>query len=378
RRKVYRHPGLQRLLNDRRINEEVTPATLDVLVATETISARLTSQDFALLQEVGILRPELGYEADAIRLADGTRIPADLADEGARDEIVRRCLGTRLKGGHIIHACFFLGPRKFYETLRKLDAAERRQICMTSISYVNELYGEESLKRLQRKAARFVNTGLIVTLAGAVASDGLEDGRVLSGVGGQYNFVAMAHALEDGRSILMIRSTTEEEGKVLSNVRWSYGHVTIPRHLRDIVVTEYGIADLRGRSDAEVIAALVEIADSRFQDELLKEAKRAGKISKDYRIPDHARNNRPEQLEKIMARYRERGLFPAFPFGTDLTEEEVVLKKALLALKQMVQGEKLRLPGLSEIRKTIVVPDRARPYLERMALSHPQTIRERV
>src|SRR2546423_5612846 len=307
-----------------------------------------------------------------------THTPADVLDEEARDEIGRRCLGTRLKGGHFIHACFFLGPRKFYETLRKMDAAEREQICMTGISYVNELYGEEKLKRLQRKAARFVNTGLIVTLAGAVAADGLEDGRVVSGVGGQYNFVAMAHALEDGRSILMIRSINEEDGRLRSNVRWGYGHVTIPRHLRDIVVTEYGIADLRGRSDAEVIAALLEIADSRFQDELLKGAQRAGKLSKDYCIPDHARNNRPERLEKVLARYRERGLFPAFPFGTDLTEEEVILKKALLALKQTARWKKLRLPRLSEIRKAVAVPDHARPYLEPMALSRPQTFKARL
>jgi len=378
RRKVYQHPGLQRLLNDGRISEEVTPATLNVLVETGTISARLTPQDFAFLQDIGILRPGLDYEAGVIRLDDGTHIPANLVDKEARVEIGRRCLGTRLKGGHIIHACFFLGPRKFYETLRKMDASEREQICMTGISYVNELYGEEGLKRLQRKAARFVNTGLVVTLAGAVASDGLEDGRVLSGVGGQYNFVAMAHALEDGRSVLMIRSTKEEDGRLHSNIRWSYGHVTIPRHLRDIVVTEYGIADLRGRNDAEVVAALLEIADSRFQDELLKQAKRAGKIGEDYRIPDRARNNRPERLEEMLARYRGRGLFPAFPFGTDLTEEEVVLKKALLALKQMTQWKKLRLPRLTEIRKTIAVPDHARPYLERMALSRAQTFKERL
>ncbi|HEY0322156.1 MAG TPA: acetyl-CoA hydrolase/transferase C-terminal domain-containing protein [Pyrinomonadaceae bacterium] len=378
RRKVYHHPGLQRLLNDGQIGEELTPATLEALVEAGVISARLTQQDFALLQEFGILRPGLAYEAGAICLDEVTRIPANLADEGASDEIGRHCLGARLKGGHIIHACFFLGPRKFYETLRKLDRSEREQICMTSISYVNELFGEEGLKRLQRKAARFVNTGMIVTLLGAVASDGLEGGRVVSGVGGQYNFVAMAHALEDGRSILMIRSTNEEDGKLSSNIRWSYGHVTIPRHLRDIVVTEYGIADLRGRSDAEVIVALVEVADSRFQDGLLKEAKRAGKISRDYRIPDHARNNQPERLEKMLGRYRERGLFPAFPFGTDLTEEEVVLKKALLALKQTVQGEKLHLPRPSEIRKTIIVPDQTRPYLERMALSRPQTLKERL
>jgi acyl-CoA hydrolase len=378
RRKVYHHLGLQRLLNDRRISEEVTPATLEVLVETGVISEWLTRHDFALLQKFGILRRALNYEAGTIRLDDGARIPANLADEGARDEISRCCLGNRLKGGHFAHACFFLGPRKFYDTLRQMDAAEREQICMTGISYVNELYGEEELKRLQRKAARFVNAGLIVTLNGAVASDGLEDGRVLSGVGGQYNFVAMAHALEDGRSILMIRSTIEEEGKLRSNIRWSYGHITIPRHLRDLVVTEYGVADLRGRSDEEIIVALVEVADSRFQDELLKEAKRAGKLSEDYRIPDHARSNRPERLEEVLARYRERGLFPEFPFGTDLTEEEILLRKALSKLKQTVQRKKLPRPRLTEIRKTVAIPDQARPYLERMTLDQPQTLKERL
>jgi hypothetical protein len=223
-----------------------------------------------------------------------------------------------------------------------------------------------------------VNTGLIATLGGAVASDGLEDGRVLSGVGGQYNFVAMAHELEDGRSIMMIRSTSEEDGKVRSNIRWNYGHVTIPRHLRDFVVTEYGIAELRGRSDQEVITALLEIADSRFQDELLQSANHAGKISKDYRIPDSARNNRPERLKQMLARYRDRGLFQEFPFGTDLTEQELTLQKALRALEQTFQGKRLHLPRPAEIRKTAAIPDHAHQYLERMELDRPQSIKERL
>ena len=259
-----------------------------------------------------------------------------------------------------------------------MDVAEREQICMTGISYVNELYGEEELKRLQRKAARFVNTGLFVTLTGAVASDGLEDGRVLSGVGGQYNFVAMAHELEDGRSIIMIRSTKEEDGKLRSNVRWSYGHVTIPRHLRDLVVTEYGIADLRGRSDEDVITSLLEIADSRFQDGLLKEAKRSGKVRENYEIPDRARNNRPERLENELARYRRQELFPEFPFGTDLTPEEVVLRKALRKVKRTLSWNKLQLPHLTEIAKTIAIPEHAQPYLKRMALDHPRSFKERL
>jgi hypothetical protein len=170
----------------------------------------------------------------------------------------------------------------------------------------------------------------------------------------------------------MIRSTKEEDGKVRSNIRWSYDHTTIPRHLRDIVVTEYGIADLRGHTDEEVIRALVEIADSRFQDGLVKEAKAAGKLREDYRIPDYARNNRPERLKILLSKYRERGLFNAFPFGTDLTEDEVVLRKALLQLK------KLRLPRLADVGKTFSIPDPARPYLERMTLDHPQTFKQRL
>ena len=188
----------------------------------------------------------------------------------------------------------------------------------------------------------------------------------------------MAHELEDGRSILMIRSTKEENGRLGSNIRWSYGHVTIPRHLRDIVITEYGIADLRGRTDEEVITALIEIADSRFQHGLVNEAKRAGKISQDYRIPDYARNNRPEKLKTLLSKYRERGLFKAFPFGTDLTEEEVTIRKALLVLKQTVQRKKLRLPRLIDIRKTVAIPNLAGSYLERMKLDQPQTFKERL
>jgi acyl-CoA hydrolase len=273
----------------------------------------------------------------------------------------------------VAHACFFLGPESFYEALRQMRRSELEQFCMTGISFVNQLYGDEVLKRLQRTEARFVNTGLIVTLSGAVCSDALEDGRVVSGVGGQYNFVSMAHALDDGRSILLIRSTHEDGGKLRSNIRASYGNTTIPRHLRDIVVTEYGIADLRGRTDEEVAMALVQIADSRFQDDLVREAKHAGKVAHDYRIPDHFRGNRPQKLETMLAPYRARDQLPPFPFGTDLTREEVVLAKALRGLKRMVARK--RLP-LRHLRKVATIPETAQPYLDRMGLAAPRTFKE--
>src|SRR6185369_7765341 len=102
-------------------------------------------------------------------------------------------------------------------------------------------------KRRARVKARFINNAMMATLLGAVVSDALEDGRVVSGVGGQYNFIAQGFALEDARSLIVLRSTRSASGKTSSNIRWNYGHTTIPRHLRDIVITEYGVADLRGK-----------------------------------------------------------------------------------------------------------------------------------
>ena len=68
------------------------------------------------------------------------------------------------------------------------------------VSFTNELYGDEDAKRRARVDARFVNNAMMATLMGAAISDGLENGQVVSGVGGQYNFVAQAFALA-GRAL---------------------------------------------------------------------------------------------------------------------------------------------------------------------------------
>lgn len=382
KRKVFPHAAVQRLLDAGRIGEEVTADTLEALVEAEAVPERLSRRDVARLCELGVLREGVELEGGRLVLRGGGGVeeasaPADLATPEARREIARHLLGERLRGGLLAHSCFFLGPRSFYEELREMPREERELFEMTGISYVNELYGDEPLKRAQRRHARFVNTGMIATLLGAVASDGLEDGRVVSGVGGQYNFVAMAQALEDGRSVLMIRSTRESRGEMTSNLVWSYGHTTIPRHLRDVVVTEYGIADLRGRTDEEVVAAMLSVTDSRFQEGLLEEAKRAGKIAKDHRIPDRHRQNVPERLEEVLAPHRERGLFEELPYGTDLTDVELTLTRALRGMKKKLENRDLSLlPDLDEVKKLVNVPDEARPYLERMALADPEGLEE--
>ena len=272
----------------------------------------------------------------------------------------------------LVNAGFFLGPKAFYRNLRAMSERQREKIRMTAISFTNQLYGDEDAKRRARVDARFINSTMMVTLLGAAVSDALEDGRVVSGVGGQYDFFAQAFALPGARAILTLNAVRGKGARTTSNIRWSYGHETIPRHLRDIVVSEYGVADLRGRSDAEVIAALLAIADSRFQNELLAHAKDAGKIAKTYEIPAAYRNNTPQRVARALAPFRDAGHLPAFPFGCDFDETEQRLLPAL---------EKLDAASQSPLALLAMAVAGLRggegPALARMKLDKPRNVTDR-
>jgi hypothetical protein len=315
------------------------------------------------------------YDQGFIVAPDGTRVVANVADPASRKLFGEQCLGPRLRHGTLINAAFFLGTREFYQWLRELPEAERRAIGMTGVARINQLDLNPRLYQLQRVHARFMNTGLMVTLGGAVVSDGLEDGRVVSGVGGQYNFIAMAHQLDTGRSVLMLRAAREPDGQPpTSNIVFNYGHATIPRHLRDIVVTEYGAADLRSKSDRDVAVALLNVADSRFQPALLARAIAAGKIESGYAIPERHRDNTPQRLARQLAPHQ--ALFPAFPLGSDFTPEEQVLVGALQGLK--ARAAKGKLGAMLTALAAGAPPASAHPYLARLKLDRPATLGARI
>jgi acyl-CoA hydrolase len=290
----------------------------------------------------------------------------ELFVEGLLD-LYRAGILKREVDGAVLHAGFFLGSRAFYRALRDMPRDTADKFRMTSIFYVNELYGGEDAKRRARVNARFINDAMMATALGDVVSDGLEDGRIVSGVGGQYNFVAQGFALEDARSLIMLRSTRTAKGKTQSNIRWRYGHTTIPRHLRDMIVTEYGVADLRGKSDRDVIAAMLAITDQRFQDDLLRRAKDAGKIERTFELPKAARGNTSEAIEQALKPAMDGGFLPVFPFGSDFTEIERRLLPALQTLKSASTRElaALLLRGLSHRQKNSAC-------LERLGLAHPR------
>ena len=377
RREVFADTVLQQLLNGGAITDEtVTPLTLQALWDAGRVHSPLTADDVDFLTRFGIFKP--GVTLDGAHLIfEGMALANDLVGEAQFDAVCGSLLGKRLSGGIFMTGGFFLGPNDFYERLRSMPPQELARIDMTRIDFINQLYsqhaGDSGLKRAQRYRARFMNTTMIVTLLGAAASDALESGQVVSGVGGQYNFVAMAHAIPDARSILMLRATHDNKDGLKSSIVWNYGHVTIPRHLRDIVITEYGVADLRGQADSEVVRRLIAVADSRFQPQLIKEAKAHGKLPADYALPERYHQNLPGVLDAKLHPWSQAGLLPAYPFGTDMTADELHIVAALKRMKRITRHP-VKLVTMA-VRSLWDGKDAPHAYLERLGLDEADSFK---
>ncbi len=370
KRKVYDNAAIQKLINEGQISENSIPENiLELLYEKEGIHLRLREKDFNMLTEYGILKEGLKFKDGFIYDGD-TGYCGDIHDKNNLADI-NKLLGKKLKKGQIVLGGFYLGPESFYKALNAMSEEERSQFGMSGVEKVNQLYGDEELRSLQRKGGRFVNSGMMATLSGAVASDMLEDGRVVSGVGGQYNFVAMAHAIPDAKLIMAIRATRGSGKHVKSNIVFSYGHCSIPKYSRDIIVSEYGIAHIRGLSEEQIAHEMIKISDSRFQKQLIKQAIKHNKIKPDWVLPEEYRNNYPERIDAFIKSYQIEGYFKQFPFGTDVTAEEAILAGSLKGLKAFKEARPVTtvFKLLSEFFRP--VPKKADPYLKRMDLLTP-------
>lgn len=206
KRKVYDNLAIMKLVDEGKLSENNIPDDiLELLYEKEGIHLRMREKDFNMLVEYGILREGLTYK-DGFIYDGETEYNADIYDK-KNLAAIKKFLGKKLKKGQVILGAFYLGPESFYKALNEMSEEERSQFGMSGVEKVNQLYGDEELRSLQRKNGRFVNSGLVATVTGAVASDQLEDGRVVSGIGGQYNFVSMAHAVPGGKLIMAIRAT---------------------------------------------------------------------------------------------------------------------------------------------------------------------------
>ena len=133
-----------------------------------------------------------------------------------------------------------------------------------------------------------INTSLEVDLTGQCASESIGS-RQFSGTGGQADTAIGAQMSKGGRSIIALYSTAmvkdkatgerHEVSKIVSQLQ-SGAAVSLSRNDVDLVITEYGVADLRGANINERVRSLIEIAHPKFRDELLDQALSCGIIGK--------------------------------------------------------------------------------------------------
>ena len=219
-----------------------------------TIQAGIGGIPNALLEHLKDHR-DLGIHTEL--LSDGL---IDLVESGV-------VTGTRkrLRTGKIV-ATFALGTRALYDFLDQNPAVE-----MLPVDYVNDprVIGQES-------CFISINATTEVDLVGQCASETVA-GRYWSSSGGQADFARGAMYSPHGRGFVVLRSTAA--GGTVSRIRSTLttgSMVTTIKNTVDQVVTEYGVAELRGRSISERARALIAIAHPQFRDELTAEGRALG------------------------------------------------------------------------------------------------------
>ena len=167
--------------------------------------------------------------------------------------------------GKIVTA-FFMGSPRLYEFVR-----DNPMIEMRSVDFTNDTHVIGSFSRMTA-----INSAIEVDITGQVVADSIGS-RIYSGVGGQMDFIRGAARASEGRAIIALPSTASggAVSRIVSTIQPGAGVVTTRAHVRT-VVTEYGVAELFGRSLRERAAALIAIAHPDHRDRLSSEARRLG------------------------------------------------------------------------------------------------------
>ena len=158
-------------------------------------------------------------------------------------------------------ASLALGSKRLYEYMDY-----RKDLLLKDVAWTNAPF------RIARNPkVMAINSAVEVDLTGQVCADSIGT-RIISGVGGQHDFMYGGSLSEGGKTFIAIPSMTEKGRSKISPVLTEGAGVVTTRHMVQHIVTEYGVASLRGKSLAERARAMVSIAHPSVREELERAA----------------------------------------------------------------------------------------------------------
>ncbi len=192
-------------------------------------------------------------------------VHTEMFSDGLIELVQRGVINNRLKRVHPgkVVTGFLLGSRALYDFVD-----ENPEIVVLDIEYVNSI---NTISRNDNVVS--INSALQVDLTGQVCADSIGS-RIYSGVGGQLDFVMGSCLSANGRSIIALPSTAGAQGisRIVPQLSLGAGVVTSRANVH-YVVTEFGVASLRGRSTRERVSALAQVAHPDHREQLLREAR---------------------------------------------------------------------------------------------------------
>jgi len=251
-------------------------------VAAASISAEETAQVEAICTSVAV---ELLNDGDTIQIGVGT-VSASLGhfldfrnDLGVQTELVTGGIANLVKTGVVTGRYKSLHPNKVVgSAFVALSRDEMKEVDENPVFELYDFGYTDDLRHLiQQKNFVAVNNALLVDLTGQVSAEAL-DHRMYTGVGGQTVFMIAGAYSPGGKSVSVVPSSSIPTGsgrratRIVSTLP-AGTPVTVPRTYVDYVVTEFGVAELRGKTIRQRARALCEIAHPDFRDELRDRAR---------------------------------------------------------------------------------------------------------
>ena len=193
-------------------------------------------------------------------------VHTELFSDGVIDLVERGIINNERKTLHPgkIVAGFMLGTQRLYDFVHDNPIIE-----LHPTEYVND-----PMRIAQNERMVAINSAIEIDISGQVCADSIGP-RLYSGVGGQVDFVYGASRSKGGKPIIAMPSAAEIKGQLVSKVvpmlKHGAGVVTTRNHVR-YVVTEYGIADLYGKTVRQRARAMIDVAHPQFREGLEKAA----------------------------------------------------------------------------------------------------------